>query len=110
MTETIPIQFLFRRRSASDWLRDNPVLKAGEVVVELDTHFLKVGDGATAYAELPYLTGPTGPRGERGEPGIPGRDGVMRFEELTEEQRNSLKGVPGEKGDTGPVGPQGLKG
>src|ERR1043166_4978581 len=54
-----------------------PDLAADEVGVELDTGKLKVGDGTTPWASLPYLTagggsgatgatGPTGPAGGGG--------------------------------------------
>ncbi|KPJ21748.1 hyaluronate lyase N-terminal domain-containing protein [Streptococcus phocae] len=58
--ETIPIKVLFDRKQASEWRSENPVVEDGELVVELDTHKLKVGDGKTAYNDLPYYEGPQG--------------------------------------------------
>ena len=44
-----------KRGKSEAWVRKNPVLFAGEVGVELDTHQMKVGDGATAWKDLPYV-------------------------------------------------------
>jgi hypothetical protein len=35
---------------------NNPVLVAGELGLDTNTNMLKVGDGVTAWAELPYLS------------------------------------------------------
>jgi hypothetical protein len=40
--------------TVANWLTNNPTLGLGEVGYETDTHQLKVGDGATAYASLNY--------------------------------------------------------
>lgn len=58
--ETIPIKIVFDRKDASEWQSTNPVIDAGEMVVELDTHKLKVGDGKLNYNDLPYYEGPQG--------------------------------------------------
>ncbi|WP_243091771.1 hyaluronoglucosaminidase [Streptococcus dysgalactiae] len=58
--ETIPIKIIFDRKDASEWQSTNPVIDAGEMVVELDTHKLKVGDGKLNYNDLPYYEGPQG--------------------------------------------------
>ncbi|HEQ4221711.1 TPA: hypothetical protein VGX90_000914 [Streptococcus pyogenes] len=58
--ETIPIKIVFDRKDASEWQSTNPVIDEGELVVELDTHKLKVGDGKTSYNDLPYYEGPQG--------------------------------------------------
>jgi hypothetical protein len=44
-----------RRGSAAVWAAVNPVLAAGEFGVALDTRVTKVGDGATAWNDLPAL-------------------------------------------------------
>lgn len=49
-----------RRDTASDWTSENPVLLEGEAGYELDTGFLKIGDGSTAWTSLDYIGG-TGP-------------------------------------------------
>lgn len=60
LEERIPIKVLFDRKDASEWQRLNPVIDDGELVVELDTHKLKVGDGKLNYNDLPYYDGPQG--------------------------------------------------
>lgn len=44
-----------KRGQSASWKQKNIVLMAGEVGVELDTHQIKVGDGKTAWNELPYV-------------------------------------------------------
>ena len=59
------LQLALRGDTAERWLQYNPVLAARELVLETDTDQFKVGDGVTAYVDLPYggLQGPTGPIG-----------------------------------------------
>lgn len=51
---TIRTRFQHRRATAARWAAINPVLREGEIGLELDTHRIKFGDGATAWNELPY--------------------------------------------------------
>jgi hypothetical protein len=44
-----------KRGLASRWTSTNPILLAGEIGVETDTNKLKVGDGLTVWASLPYI-------------------------------------------------------
>lgn len=44
--------------TADDWTTNNPTLLDGEMGVESDTHYFKVGDGSTAWNSLPYATIP----------------------------------------------------
>ena len=53
MAETIQL----RRGKSSSWSKKNIILAAGEIGVELNTHQIKVGDGSTAWNELPYIGG-----------------------------------------------------
>lgn len=53
-----------RKGIAALWTEKNPVLLAGEAGVETDTHTMKVGDGSTAWNDLPY----TGSEGVGGGP------------------------------------------
>ena len=46
--------------TAANWTTNDPVLLNGEMGVESDTHFFKVGDGATAWRNLNYMTSPGG--------------------------------------------------
>lgn len=49
--------FKFRRGIAKEWHDINPVLAEGEPGVETDTLKLKIGNGVSAWQDLPYLTG-----------------------------------------------------
>jgi hypothetical protein len=44
----------FRRGTASEWASANPVLSAGEMVLETDTNQVKLGNGTLNYNSLPY--------------------------------------------------------
>ena len=119
MSEKIQIRMQQKRMSASQWATSSLILLDGELGIESDTGFVKVGNGTSRFSELQYLTGPRGERGERGltgERGPAGRDGVVTFENLSQEQRNSLKGDRGEKGqqgiqgERGPIGATGERG
>ena len=48
----------FRRAWAEDWETVNPVLADGEPGYDRSNNMLKVGDGATPWTELSYLTPP----------------------------------------------------
>lgn len=49
---------LLRRGSSDEWANKNPVLAVGEPGFDLDQNLLKIGDGFTAWSDLPgYLTG-----------------------------------------------------
>lgn len=39
---------------ADNWTANNPVLAQDEIGIERDTNRLKIGDGSTAWADLPY--------------------------------------------------------
>ena len=44
----------FRRGTAASWSSANPVIEAGELVLETDTNQVKIGDGTLSYNSLPY--------------------------------------------------------
>ena len=48
-----------RRDTAAAWTAANPVLLAGEVGYESDTGKLKVGNGASAWSALAYVSNGT---------------------------------------------------
>ena len=48
-------KFLLKRGSAERWEELNPVLEKGEPGFVLDEGRLKVGDGITAFNDLPYI-------------------------------------------------------
>lgn len=84
----------FRRDSAISWTTANPVLGQGEFGIELGSgpglDKAKLGDGVTAWNDLPYWQGIMGPEGPQGVQG--------------------LQGVQGDTGPAGPTGPQGPAG
>src|SRR4051794_35293512 len=45
---------LLRRGTTAEWVAENTILKSGELALETDTLKLKVGDGTTPWASLPY--------------------------------------------------------
>lgn len=45
-----------RRDTAANWTSVNPTLDSGELGFETDTRSLKIGDGATTWANLVYVT------------------------------------------------------
>lgn len=51
----MPFTFRFRRDYGWRWTRDNPVLAEGEPGYERETGRLKMGDGETAWRDLPYF-------------------------------------------------------
>lgn len=53
MSDAVIIRF--KRATLSRWAERNPILKSGEAGYVYDTGKLKVGDGKTAWNELPYV-------------------------------------------------------
>ena len=49
------VNIQLRRGTSAEWTASNPILTEGEVGVETDTKKLKVGDGLTVWASLPYI-------------------------------------------------------
>lgn len=60
-TQIIKTTFKVKRGSADRWKELNPILAAGEPGCELDTNQLKIGDGKTAWINLPYVGTYNGP-------------------------------------------------
>lgn len=52
----VQTQMQVRRGTAASWTSTNPTLAAGEWGLETDTGKTKIGDGATAWASLPYAS------------------------------------------------------
>ena len=50
----MPVQIQFRRDTAAAWTAANPVLAAGELGLETDTTYYKIGNGSTAWTSLAY--------------------------------------------------------
>lgn len=59
-------QIQLRRGTASQWTSVNPTLAQGEPGVEIDTGKLKIGDGSTAWATLPYASAADATTGSKG--------------------------------------------
>jgi hypothetical protein len=100
LTNTSTIQL---KRGLSAALTEvNLVLSSGEPCVELDTGKIKIGDGTTAWVNLPYVsgfTGATGVAGATGPVGQTGATGVQGVQGVT-----GATGVQGVQGVTGPAG------
>lgn len=69
----------YRRGTAAQWATANPVLAAGEPGVVIPGDQMKVGDGVTAWNDLPYMSGPAGAAGAQGPAGADGTDGTDGF-------------------------------
>lgn len=50
----MPIQIQLRRGTASQWSTNNPILAVGEVGLEIDTRFFKLGNGSSPWNSLAY--------------------------------------------------------
>lgn len=48
------VQIQLRNDTASAWSSANPILAQGEIGIENDTKFIKVGDGINNWNDLPY--------------------------------------------------------
>lgn len=96
LEERIPIKVLFDRKDAAEWQRLNPVIDDGELVVELDTHRLKVGDGKLNYNNLPYYEGPQGESVTKVQLSENGELSVWIGDKETK-----LGNIKGQKGDKG---------
>jgi hypothetical protein len=49
------VKIQLRRDTAANWTSANPVLAAGELGVETDTGFVKIGNGSTVWNSLSYF-------------------------------------------------------
>ena len=50
------VQIQFRRGTAAEWTAANTVLAEGELGLETDTTYYKIGNGSTAWTSLAYGT------------------------------------------------------
>lgn len=114
------IQFQLRRGTSAQWYTTNPSLASAEFGFETDTKLLKIGDGNTRWAQLPYYgpSGPAGPTGIQGPSGLAGgtgNTGATGPRGSTGPQGDpggptGVTGVTGVRGSTGPTGPLGPTG
>lgn len=56
MSNILNTYIQLRRATAKEWLDVNPVLKAGEPGIELDSLKIKIGNGNNAWSDLPYIS------------------------------------------------------
>lgn len=107
-----------RRGTASQWTTANTILAAGEIGFETDTNQFKIGDGTTAWADLPYFKNleDLGANLDDyvlvetlGEPnGVATLDATGK---LADGQiPDTIHGPTGPTGPTGPIGPTGADG
>lgn len=54
MALSLTTRICLRNDTAAKWVEINPTLLAGEIGIEKDTGLFKIGNGTTAYANLPY--------------------------------------------------------
>jgi hypothetical protein len=75
--EQLGQRVIVRRDTPDGWLKNDPVLEAGEFGYEIGypTGKVKIGTGSTRWSELPYLMarGPAGTPGPAGPAGAPGK-------------------------------------
>jgi hypothetical protein len=64
------VQIQFRNDTAANWTSADPVLALGELGLESDTGFFKLGNGEDAWTDLAY-GGVSGADGSEGAPGEP---------------------------------------
>ena len=57
MATVLKTTFKLKRGTEARWAEVNPVLAQGEPGFVYDTNRLKVGDGITAWNDLPYIDG-----------------------------------------------------
>lgn len=50
---------------ARNWQQVNPILLLGEIGIESDTGFSKVGDGSSRWNDLTYLSSPSSGNGRK---------------------------------------------
>ncbi len=54
MSDIENVRFKMRRDKKDTWAARNPILRDGEPGYEKDTRLMKIGDGLTAWNDLPY--------------------------------------------------------
>jgi hypothetical protein len=97
------ITFQLRRDTAANWAFYNPVLLNGELGIETDTYWFKVGNGTSAWNSITTYNGLYGPSGSTGPTGAGGGGNTGP---------TGVPGGTGPQGRTGPVatGPTGVTG
>ncbi len=91
---------VFRNGTAAAATASNPVLREAEPGWEKDTNKLKIGDGVTAWNDLPYFGGENGPSTANIIHGATAKETLADADELAlvdSEDSNSLKKLTIEK-------------
>lgn len=57
MAQVVNTTFKLKRGTAARWAEVNPILEQGEPGFVYDANRLKIGDGKTAWNDLPYIDG-----------------------------------------------------
>lgn len=55
MSKTLDVRHQQATDTAANWAANNPILMAGEIGVEQDTGFIKVGNGVSSWNTLGYI-------------------------------------------------------
>ena len=116
-----------RRGTTSQWAQSTKILRAGELGIDTTLNRLKIGNGTSLWANLPFIVkgdtgadstvpGPVGPQGPKGDTGaastVPGPVGPQgpQGPQGVKGDTGDASTVPGPKGDTGDQGPVGPTG
>ena len=104
MTELVTIKF--RRGTTAEWTFTTSKLTSGEPGFDTTAGILKIGNGSSAWADLPAFKSGDGPIGPTGPTGADGVDGVMGPMGPTgADGADGVDGLNGADGAMGPTGP-----
>lgn len=92
----------FRRDTAARWASKSTILLSGELGLETDTKFFKIGDGLTSWNSLGYAQ--EGPRGPRGYDFQYSWDGTRLGVKSSNDAAYTFVDLKGDKGDQGDRG------
>ena len=102
-----------RRDSSLNWETNNPVLLQGELGLETDTDYMKVGDGQTEWNSLPYILQGSGSLdifNPSGQSVVLGATGLKFTGNVTVSSAGQLGVINVLGGSTGAAGPTGNAG
>lgn len=74
---TLKTKIVLRNDVAEQWMLNNPTLLAGEAGYEKDTGLLKIGDGQSAWNDLPYVNDFQATEGDEQAIHLNPEDGVL---------------------------------
>jgi plastocyanin len=108
-----------RRGTTSQWAQSTKILRVGELGIDTTLNRLKIGNGTSLWANLPFIIGDRGadstvpgPKGDTGDQGPVGPAGAASTVPGPQGPAGSqgLQGLKGDTGSTGPKGDTGLTG